>query len=82
MLLVLEAAFTPWRVEPASPMENHGDFSWVGNTPRTPFSVAAFIGFAAQAKPVRFECAGASALQTLPFVFNPDNATGTQGISV
>ncbi len=31
----------------------------------------ALIGFAAQAKPVRFENAGASALHTLAFGFNP-----------
>ncbi len=44
--------------------------------------VAAF-GFAAQTKPVRFENAGASALHTLPFGFNPGDAvTGTQGIGV
>ncbi len=42
--------------------------------------VAAFSGFAAQAKPVGFESAGASALHILPFIFNPGDATGTQGI--
>ncbi len=36
--------------------------------------VAAFIGFAAQAKLARFEIAGASALHTLPFGFNPGDA--------
>ncbi len=44
--------------------------------------VAAFIGFAALAKPVRFENTGASALHTLPFSFNLGVATGTQGIGV
>ncbi len=44
--------------------------------------VAAFIGFAAQAKLVRFVSAGAFALHTLPFSFNPGDATGTQGIGV
>ncbi len=39
--------------------------------------VAAFIGFAAQAKLVQF------VLNTLPFGFNPGDAvTGTQGIGV
>ncbi len=37
--------------------------------------VAAFIGFAAEVKLVRFESAGASALHTLPFGFNPVDAT-------
>ncbi len=41
-------------------------------------SVAAFIGFAAQAKPVRIESAGAPALHVLPFGFNPGDATGMQ----
>ncbi len=36
--------------------------------------VAAFIDFAAQAKLARFEIAGASALHTLPFGFNPGDA--------
>ncbi len=36
--------------------------------------MTAFIGFAAQAKLVRFVNAGASALHTLPFGFNPDDA--------
>ncbi len=44
--------------------------------------MAAFIGFAAQRKPIRFESAGASALHTLPFGFNPGDATGMQGIGV
>ncbi len=44
--------------------------------------VAAFIGFAAEAKPVWFERAGASALPTLPFGFNPGDATGKQGAGV
>ncbi len=42
--------------------------------------VAAFVGFATQAKPVRFEGIGASALHTLPFGFNPGDATEMQGI--
>ncbi len=46
------------------------------------FGMAAFIGFAAQAKHVRFVSAGAFALHTLPFGFNPGDATGTQGIGV
>ncbi len=46
-------------------------------------SVAAFSGFAAQAKSIRFEIAGASALHTPSlFCFNPGDATGTQGIGV
>ncbi len=45
--------------------------------------VVAFTGFAAQANPVRFESAVASALHILPFSFNPGDAvTGTQGIGV
>ncbi len=44
--------------------------------------VVAFLGFAAQAKPDRYESAGASALHILPFGFNPGDATGTQGITV
>ncbi len=44
--------------------------------------VAAFIGFAAQAKLVRFGSAGTFALHTLPFGFIPGDATGTQGIGV
>ncbi len=44
--------------------------------------MAAFIGFAAQAKLVRFVSAGAFALHTLPFGFNPGDATWTQGIGV
>ncbi len=44
--------------------------------------VAAFIGFAAEAKPVRFKGAGASALHALPFGFNPGDATRTQGIGI
>ncbi len=44
--------------------------------------VAALIGFAAQAKPDRFESAGASALHALPFGFNPGASAGTQGIGV
>ncbi len=42
--------------------------------------VAAFSGFAAQAKPVRLESAGASTLHILPFIFNPGDVTGAQGL--
>ncbi len=35
--------------------------------------VAAFTGFADQAKPVRFDSAEASPLHTLPFGFNPED---------
>ncbi len=42
--------------------------------------VAAFIRLAAQAKPVRFEDVGTFAFHTIHFGFNPDDATGTQGI--
>ncbi len=45
-------------------------------------ALLAFIGFAAQAKPARFESAGASSLHTLPFGFNPGDATGMQEIGV
>ncbi len=48
------------------------DVLWVFSSP----SITAYIGFAVQAKLVRFESAGASAL----FSFNPDNKTETQGI--
>ncbi len=41
---------------------------------------AAFIGFADQARPVRFENAGASVLHTLSFGFNTGDATGAQEI--
>ncbi len=44
--------------------------------------VAEFIGFAAQAKPVRFESAGASALHTYSLGFNPGDAVGAQGIGI
>ncbi len=44
--------------------------------------VAAFIGFAAQVKPIRLESAEASTCHTLPFGFNPRDATGTQGTGV
>ncbi len=44
--------------------------------------VAEFIGFAAQAKPVQFESAGASALHTLPFGLSPGDAVETQGIGI
>ncbi len=44
--------------------------------------VAAFSGFAAQVKLVRFDSAGTSVLHTLPFGLNPGDATGTQGIGI
>ncbi len=44
--------------------------------------VPAFIGFAAQSKPARFESAEAAAFYTFPFAFDPSDATGTQGIGV
>ncbi len=44
--------------------------------------VAAFIDFADEAKLIRFESAGAFALHTFPFGFNPGGATGTQGIGI
>ncbi len=46
--------------------------------------VAAFIGLPAQAKLARLKSAGAFAIRihTLPFGFNPGDATGTQGIGV
>ncbi len=61
----------PGRVEPASPREKHGAVSWAAPSP----GVAAFISFVAQAKPVRFESAGASALHTPTFGFNPGDAS-------
>ncbi len=42
--------------------------------------VAAFIGFAAQATLARFVSAGAPTLYTLPFGFNPGDATGMEEI--
>ncbi len=44
--------------------------------------VATFTGFVYESKLTRFESAGASALHTLPFGFNPGGATGTQGVGV
>ncbi len=44
--------------------------------------VAAVIGFAAQAKPVRFESAVTIALHTLPFRFNAGGVMGMQRIGV
>ncbi len=43
---------------------------------------AAFIGFAALARPIRFESAEASAFHILPFDFNAADATGTQRIGL
>ncbi len=54
-----------------------------GYVPRTEVpspGIAAFIGFAAQAKPIRLESAGASALHTLLIGLNSGNATGTQAV--
>ncbi len=67
-------------VDPASPRERHGAISWIVSTSKSPVpGVAAFIGFAAQVKPVRFESAGAP----LRFGFNPGDAmSGMQGIGV
>ncbi len=63
----LSCAIKPGWDEPASPRENHGRYHTKVHNP----SAAALIGFAAQAKPVRFKTAGASAHYTLPFGFNP-----------
>ncbi len=49
----------PGRVEPASPMKLVSS------------GVGAFISFAAQAKHVQFESAGAAAFRTLPYGLNP-----------
>ncbi len=68
---------TSWGVESASPREKHGDVSWVPIP-----GVTAFIGFTAKAKSVQFGSAGASALHTLPFGFNPGDVTGIQGVGV
>ncbi len=60
-----------------------GDVPWEVSTPRSPVPASLhLLDFAAQAKPVRFVRAGASALHTLPFSFNSDVATGTQEIEV
>ncbi len=67
---------------PASP--RHGDFSWVGTTPRSPSPASRYL-LALHFKPswlVRFESARDSTLHALPFGFNPGDATGTQGIGV
>ncbi len=68
----------------ASPKENNGDVSWVIRTPWSPVPVSLHL-LALQLKPslpVRFEIAWAPALHTLPFGFNPSDATVTQGIGV
>ncbi len=44
--------------------------------------IAAFSGFTAQAKPVQFDSAGATALHALPLSFYLDDATWTQGIGI
>ncbi len=52
----------------------------VGSTLRSPSpGVVAFVGFAAPAKLTPFESAGASALHTLQFGFNPGDATALRG---
>ncbi len=56
-------------------LSRHCGVSWV-----LEHCVVAFIGFTAQAKPARFEGARTPAPYTLPFVFNPGDATDTQGI--
>ncbi len=56
-----------------------------GYVPRTEVpspGIAAFIGFAMQAKPIRFESAGAFALHTLPIGLNSGDATGMQEVGV
>ncbi len=63
------------RVKPASP--RHGDVSWVGSTPRSPVT-----GFAVHTKLALFVSAGASAVYTLSFGFNPGDATGTQWVGL
>ncbi len=64
-------------------MQKHNAVSWVFSTLSFPGpGVAAFIGFAAEAKPVRFKSAGVSTLHILPIGFNAGGATGTQGIGV
>ncbi len=69
------------RVAPASKMEvTSNEVFCVVNTVPSP-DAAAFTGFTAQAKPVCFESAEASSLHTLPFGFNPGDATTTQGVS-
>ncbi len=65
----------PGRIDPATP--RHGDVSWVPSP-----GVAAFIGFAVQARLVWFVSAGAPTLHTLPFGFTPGDAMGTQGIRI
>ncbi len=54
---------------------HHANVSWVGGAPRSP--VAAFIGFAAQAKLV-----STGVYTTLAYGFNRGDATGTQGVGV
>ncbi len=62
--------------EPALP--RRGDVSSVSEYAEIrSLGVAAFIGFAN-----RFVSAESSALHTIPFGFNPGDATGTQGIGV
>ncbi len=64
-----------WRVEPASTMSNK--YTEV----RSP-CVAAFIGFAAQAKLVRFESDVASALHIPLISLNPSDVTVSRGIGI
>ncbi len=44
--------------------------------------VAVLIDFTAQAKPIRFDSAGAAALHTLFIGLNPGDVTGSQGNGV
>ncbi len=57
---VVLTAYTCVSIHPASPMENHGDVSWVVSTPRSPVPVSLHL----LARPVGFEGAGASVLHT------------------
>ncbi len=78
-ILVFEAAFTRGGLS----LHHQGRcFAGSQNTEAPSPDVATFIGFSAQAKPVRFESAGASALKSHTFGFNPGGATGTKGIGV
>ncbi len=71
-------------VEAVSRKENHGDFSWVVKTSRSPVPVLLHL-LALQLKTrllVRFESTGASTIYTFPFCFNRGDAVGTRGIGV
>ncbi len=73
------------RIEPTSPRENHGDVSWVVNTPRSLVPTSLHL-LALQLKPsllARFVSAVVLALHIIiPFGFNPSDATGPLGIGV